>query len=387
MRKVFTRSTCTCLACGGEWFREADYYAFLSEESWPTWPNLTGQDSIIQMTVCVCLCGTPLDPEIGGLRGGRTPNRELDRFLKSLAKAKKQLKENHDPGLVLGAAEEQLVKLDAMRAAEERLQQLQKQMGQRMRGGPGRFCELPQRQASQKTGVLNRDGLALQLQERGLSFREARETVRAILDAIIESLRRREEVDVPPLGRFVVQEQPEERRRFRLGKWQTLYKQRSKVVFRPGDFLRCRLAHDRCWIPEEIKVTTQTQQQECPKCGSTHFTEREFRKYYQMPSAMPGGGLFPLDGTAMPALICPCGESVPPGPLRRQATGNQASFQESFLAARRYREEAEPKRIIETLEASFAGKQAQEDLEDRIGKMEAMIAALPKASGPAKKQK
>jgi nucleoid DNA-binding protein len=294
MSRAFTRSTCTCLACGGEWFREADYYAFISEESWPTWPNSTGQDSIIPMTVCVCLCGAPLNPEIGGLHGGRTPNYELNQFLKSLAKAQKQLKENHDPGLVLGAAEEQLVKLDAMRAAEERLKQLQKQLGQRMRGGPGRFWESPSRQASQKSGVLNRDGLVLKLQECGLEFRDARKTVHAILDAIIQSLRRGEEVIVPPLGGFVVQKQPEERQRFRLDKVQTLYRQRSKVVFHPRDLLRCRLANNRCSIPEEITVTTQTQQQECPKCGSTHFTEGEFRKYYQMPSAMSGGGLLPL---------------------------------------------------------------------------------------------
>jgi hypothetical protein len=86
-------------------------------------------------------------------------------------------------------------------------------------------------------------------------------------------------------------------------------------------------------------------------------------------------------------LICVCGEPVPPGHLRRQAPGDRGSFQKSFLGARRYREEAEPKRIIEALEASFAGKQAQEDQADRIAKMEAKVAALPKTGGSAKKQK
>jgi hypothetical protein len=87
----------------------------------------------------------------------------------------------------------------------------------------------------------------------------------------------------------------------------------------------------------------------------------------------------------MRALICPCGEPVPPGRLRRQASGNQASFQESFLAAQRYREEAERQRIIWTLGGSFAGRKAQQDLEDRIAKMEALVAPLPMASGPAEK--
>jgi nucleoid DNA-binding protein len=391
MSEAFTRPTCMCLACGGEWFREASYFAFWPEESlgssWDTWPNLTGQDSIIPMTVCVCLCGVPLNPEIGGLHGGRTPNRELSRFLESLAKAKKQLKENHDPGLVLGAAEEQLVKLDAFQATEKQLQQLQKHVGQRTRPGPGRFGELPQRQASQKTGVLNRDGLALQLQERGLSFRQARETLDAILAAIIESLHQGGPVIVPPLGMFVVTAQPKQRRRFRLGKMQTLYRRRSKVFFRPDETLRLRLANDRCWIPEEVNVPKQQRELQCLKCGSTDFMDGQFRKYHQMPSAIPGGDLYASDGAVMRALICVCGEPVPPGHLRRQATGNQASFQKSFLAARRYREEAEPKRMMETLAASFAGKQVQEELADRIGKMEAIVAELPKASGPAKKQK
>jgi hypothetical protein len=143
MSEAFTRSTCTCLACGGEWFREASYFAFLPEESlgpfWDTWPDLTGQASYIPMTVRVCLCGAPLDPEIGGLRGGRTPNRELCRFLESLAKAKKQLKENHDPGLVLGAAEQQLVKLDAFHATEKQLQQCKSTWASGCAEGPGGF--------------------------------------------------------------------------------------------------------------------------------------------------------------------------------------------------------------------------------------------------------
>jgi nucleoid DNA-binding protein len=246
------------------------------------------------MTVRVCLCGTPLDPEIGGLRGGRTPNCELNRFRESLATAKKQLKENHDPGSVLGAAEEQLVKLDAFQATEKQLQQLQKHVGQRMRGGPGRFGELPRRQASQKSGVLNRDGLALQLQACGMNFRQARETLDAILAAIIEALRQGGPVAAPPLGMFVLAEQPKQRRRIRLGDVQTLYRQRSKVVFRSDEALRLRLANDRSPIPEEIKVTTpeQTQDIECLKCGSTDFMEGQFQKYYRMTSAMPGGDLY-----------------------------------------------------------------------------------------------
>jgi hypothetical protein len=62
----------TCLACRGTWFRQADYYQFLPEESiggyWTTGPDLVGKNSIIPMTIAVCLCGTPQTPNIGGVR-------------------------------------------------------------------------------------------------------------------------------------------------------------------------------------------------------------------------------------------------------------------------------------------------------------------------------
>jgi nucleoid DNA-binding protein len=323
---------------------------------------------------------------LGAFAAEKTPNYELDRFLQSLAKGKKRLMENHDRGLVLGAAEEQLVKLDAMRAAEERLKDLQKEVGRRTRAGPGRHRESPKRKASQKSGLLNRDGLVLKLQECGLEFREARETLDAILGAIIDSLRRGEEVIVPPLGSFVVKEQPKEKRRTRLGRVQTLFRQPSKVVFRPGEVLRLKLAFDRNW-PQETKVTTQQQELQCPKCGSMYFTECEFRKWHQMPSATPGGGLSASDSRTMQALICVCGEPVPLGPLRRRVEGDQASFRKSLEAAQRYREEAEPQRIILWLAASFASNKDQKDLEDRIASMAAIVAALPKASRPVKKKK
>ena len=55
----------TCRACGGDWFREGDYYEFLKEEGLgitPTWPVLIGQLSPGPLTVGICLCGTPWMP-------------------------------------------------------------------------------------------------------------------------------------------------------------------------------------------------------------------------------------------------------------------------------------------------------------------------------------
>jgi hypothetical protein len=87
----------------------------------------------------------------------------------------------------------------------------------------------------------------------------------------------------------------------------------------------------------------------------------------------------------MRALVCVCGEPVPLGPMRRQVTGDLKSFQESLQAALRYREQAEPQRIIDTLAGSFARKQLQEILVERMKKMEAVVQALPRARATGEK--
>src|SRR5712691_11143028 len=71
----------TCRTCGGDWFREAEYYEFRREESlgpyWPTGADLVGRISIGPKPLLICLCGSPRTPSIGGIRGGHTPNAEL----------------------------------------------------------------------------------------------------------------------------------------------------------------------------------------------------------------------------------------------------------------------------------------------------------------------
>jgi hypothetical protein len=134
-------------------------------------------------------------------------------------------------------------------------------------------------------------------------------------------------------------------------------------------------------------VTQPAQHVQCPKCGSTDFMEGEFRKWYQMPSAMPGGGLTVASENVLRALVCLCGEPLPHGLARRRLFDEQGSFQASIVKAKRYREEAEPQRIIYTLAGNFALKQDQENLAERVAKMEAVVEALPKASNAGKKPK
>jgi nucleoid DNA-binding protein len=311
---------------------------------------------------------------------------ELTRFLASLAAGKKKLTENHDPGSILAAAEEQLVKPDVLKALEGRLRRIQVEVGRRTRSGQGRHWEMPNRQAaSHKPGTLTRDDLVWNLQGSGLDFREARKVVDAIFKSMTQSLRRGEEVIVPPLGTFTVRGQPKTTRRLRQGRLQTLFRQARKVVFRASDVLRLHLADWRRWIQPEVKVPNEKQHLQCPECGSTDFLEGQFRKYYKLPSSLPGGDLAVASERApMPALVCLCGEPVPLGHLRRQVPGDRASFQKSMAAAQRYREEVEPEKIIETLAGSFARKQEMKDLAERLAKMEAVVEAIPKAGNKKK---
>jgi nucleoid DNA-binding protein len=87
---------------------------------------------------------------------------------------------------------------------------------------------MPRRQASGKS--LGRDHLALELQKRGFTFRQAGEVVDVIWESIKKTLQRGESVETP-LGRFEVKERPKPRKRWRWGKLQRLYRQRKKVVF------------------------------------------------------------------------------------------------------------------------------------------------------------
>jgi len=233
-----------CQACGGEWFRQATYYAFLREESlgrsWDTWPDLTGQDSVIPMTVGVCLCGLPLEPLIGAERGG-TGGRELTEFLKALGNGRKWIQENQEGNVVVAAAKKRLATAEDLKILDKRLQTLQREVGrrQRLEPGPGRYWQSPTRQAdSGSPGTLTLDRLALMLQARNLSFRKAQEVVRVILDCMIRGLRGGQQVDVPPLGTFFLKDQPKQQRRQRFGRMQTLIRQPSKVAFRPSEPLR-----------------------------------------------------------------------------------------------------------------------------------------------------
>ena len=121
------------------------------------------------MTVGVCLCGLPLEPLIGAERGG-TAGQELTQFLKALGKGRKWiLHQGHEGSPIVAAAKEQLATPQDLQDLEERLKTLQREVGRRRRlePGPGRYWQLPTRQAdSGGPGTLTVDRLALMLQQR-----------------------------------------------------------------------------------------------------------------------------------------------------------------------------------------------------------------------------
>jgi nucleoid DNA-binding protein len=342
----------TCAACGSTWFRASDFYAFKPEQFlgpfWEGWPYLVGQDSMAPMTILICLCGTPLDPIISGMHGGYTPRKELSEFLESLRHANEQLRQLRDGSAMIRIAEEGFIQNQPLQEVERRLKNLQLEIGRRMRGGQGRHPELPTRSSSAKKGVLTKDVLVLELQKKGCSFSEPRELLDLILESIKASLRRGEEVMVPPLGTFTVKMNPPTRVRVRRGQRQAMNRHPRSVKFKPTAELVALVNMARSGgkqvqqkansAEKEYPMHPTNKRLSCELCGSTSFTEVFFRQWHNFPSSMPGGGLSPVpDQAPMPVLMCLCGNLIQPGHLRQQVPGDRQSLRESFDAAMVYR--------------------------------------------------
>jgi len=153
-----------CEVCGGQWFRLVDYYEFLPEELLTWWPTkfLVGQITPGPMGVGVCLCGTPWTPELSA-----EPKLAVIRFLYSYLWA------SQVNDLMRAATASELAEQKAFDALCHRLKLLEGTVGRRMRPGRGRPWKSPTR----KPASGGRDRLVVALQERGFSFREAREMV------------------------------------------------------------------------------------------------------------------------------------------------------------------------------------------------------------------
>ena len=191
--------------------------------------------TFMPQTILVCLCGTPVAPRLGGVRGGRTPNLELSQFVESLDQAQKVLDKRRREKVKQKAAKP-AARREQVQAVDTALAKVEWTLGQLQAGNtaerrsPGRTWRSPRREAESK----GRDYLAVELQKRGFTFRKARRAVNAVWEVIQSALQRGEKVETP-LGEFRLKEQPEPRKRLRFGRVQRLYRQRWKVVFEAAE--------------------------------------------------------------------------------------------------------------------------------------------------------
>ena len=377
-----------CPACGGDWFREADYHQFLREESlgsmWPTWPALVGQLSKGIMTLLVCLCGSPLPPQTGGVRGGYLFNSELVALLASLRNVLDRLEDLRSGRSILAGIADQPASPEASAALATRLQIVEKVLARRLRSGRGR----PWRSPNRKPRAKGRDQLVIAVEQRaGLTARQAKRAVTGLWNIITRTIWRGEEVETP-LGVFKARSGTRKQQtRTRWGKQQTVYRQERRIVFRPNPSIEFPVISETPATKEDSvpDVSIPANQLYCEKCGSTHFVEAGFRQYRQQYSSSPGADFSAVTEDPVRALVCMCGHPIQVGKLRRLSISRQNwdGFQKSFASARRYRQAAEPQTIIDRISPTLVNREEYEKLAELIANLETILQLrLPDSTPP-----
>lgn len=357
------------MVCGGDWFREGDFYEVHCDEA-------ERRISKGPLTVGICLCGSPWKPSIGGLRGGKTPNTLVTHFVESQDEARKV----NDYAAVARVIEE-LARQDAFEVLRSQVKVLERAIARRKRLGRGRPWALPTRKATSK----GRDQLVLAVEQHGFTARESKKAVAAFWTAMANGLQYEGFVQTP-LGVFRV-ERPDPVQRRRFGREQVFYRL-PRIVFRPDrDLVRAlnlciEFRVEEARVPE---VDHKKDQLCCEICGSVEFMEAEFKQYRQRSASMPGDDISPLT-EGIRVRICMCGNPIQPSLRRQTSVGKpiRESFQKSFEMARAWRESTRPNRIIERLRSeAFVTKQAHDLLAEEVAKLKAIIAELPLQEKPS----
>ena len=230
----------TCEACGGTWFREVNLDRFRPWNEGSAWGFEDPRACItgMPMTVVVCLCGTPFRPRVGGVRGGHTPNVEINQFFESLAcvDRKDSFRKEwlaHEQRMVQDFIPREDLRMlcREVAALEHRVGRLIARQAGKSRKPGGRW-RVPQRKPDSK--AKGRDWLALEVQKRGLTYDEARAVVGAILDAMVEALRAGESVQTP-IGEFQIKRRTKPHTRMRFGRVQTMHYWPKRVVFKAAE--------------------------------------------------------------------------------------------------------------------------------------------------------
>ena len=182
-----------CQACGSVWFRPATFRA-----SYP-------QSRLKPPTLALCLCGTPVIPQLSGIRPPAEQD-EVDRLFKALETVRSLRQELADAivaDVSAGAAlPDQIARLE--RSCQLILERL-------LPVSPAvKRSRLPHRVAATQ-GL---DAIALELQRAGLlNFREAHQVVRAVRDLWKEALGNGEPIETP-FGELSIRKMPSGRPRF-----------------------------------------------------------------------------------------------------------------------------------------------------------------------------
>lgn len=367
----------TCQVCGSTWFREVCLRPYVTDPARSgLWP-----DRVIPMPawVLVCLCGALLEPNVGGVRGGRTPNLASCRFRESFAASTKCLRKSQDAEWLRSWCQTKLVSQDELAAARKRFQEWERFVGRRLarenrnrRCPRGRLWQAPERQASDHGA----DRIVLDLQKQGFTFREARKLVRVVFAIMKKALRRGESVETP-LGVFEVVASPPPQTRIRFRRIQTIFCKRKRIRFRPNPSLAAELpiSTEGSGGPRMNTASTVSKGGICPRCGSNYFQEVEYRQYRkQMYSSAPGGNLSPVSELSFRALVCLCGHVIANHHSQWGARLPEgAAFYDSVTKAAACREARDPEKLQQALVSTYASRTDLENLLQRLGDIERHI--------------
>lgn len=217
-----------CEYCGSTWFREVPLEQFATMES-------EEPRSLMRLGVWVCLCGMAVWPNVGGVRGGRTAQREIHEFMNNFQRTTAQMPARGAAERLLAEIQSGLMTTSQKWQVLDELQAAERQIGRWLHWAdgkgskPGRHWGMPKRPAATN----GRDQMVVALQQRGFTFRKSRWLVRTFWDLMADLLGSGEVIDTP-IGTFAAVASPKRQVRRRFGRRQVLFARRKRIRFWPA---------------------------------------------------------------------------------------------------------------------------------------------------------
>jgi hypothetical protein len=313
--------------------------------------------SRLQAPLAVCLCGTPVTPQLSGIRQP-ADQQEIDRLCAALA-IDRRLRQAIPDDTVLPDLSAGSTLAREIARLERSCQVIQQRL---LPTSTAVTRSRPPSRAAATNGI---DTIALELQRAGLlNFRYARRVVRAVRDSWKAALTNGVPIETP-LGVLTIRKTPSGR---------------SRIVLEASPDLHFEVVEmDRPKVRNNMSPTASSGQ--CPRCGSQWFAEHEFRQCAdQVYSSSVGGSIvFISDPQAQVAEVCLCGMLFQPKrfPRGRYLQPDKQSFLDSWERAHKYQllqSEAE-ERVQKRLRAAVSPEYI-EQLSARVEAAEKIIAHL-----------